>query len=393
MIQMRIVKKMLCIIMFFLAYNSFSQQISDFNTTFSYPCDNSYFNKGDSLFVFCKAGNASLQMRKIYPAGWSKNSRLPVIVMFFGGGWVGDCAPEFKWFKNYFISKGFVVLIADYVIGAPIEQNAIPDAKAAIRWVRQNADTLGVDPKKIISFGSSAGGHLAAAVGTVKGFELSGEKLSVSSRPNCIISLWPVMDLTKSSSNMTSVDPKLVSPAWALDDTVPPILVMTGSNDPYMSGVQQFNTNAASYKFEHQYKEYPNAGHDFGFRFGSDIDKGNAGEDSTIAWSMAFLKKHNLLPSSVSISHNNISFSPISARDGAIEKMISRSGFLSIEDNNTLYEIKMFSACGKLVAHVSGCGSSSFRFGSGVLYAPDGMYYVKVRTNNNIYTLRTMVSR
>jgi acetyl esterase/lipase len=290
-----------CAGVLFLLEVAFPQQITDFNATFSYPCDNSYFNKGDSLFVFCKAGNASLQMRKINPAGWSKDSRLPVIVMFFGGGWVGDCAPEFTWFTKYFISKGFVVLIADYVLGAPIEQKAIPDAKAAIRWVRQNADTLGIDPKKIISFGSSAGGHLAAAVGTVKGFELSGENLTVSSRPNCIISLWPVMDLTKSSSNMTSVDPKLVSPAWALDDTVPPILVMTGSNDPYISGVRQFNTNAASYKFEHQYKEYPNAGHDFGFRFGSDIDKGNAGEDSTIAWSMAFLRQHNMLPGSVTV--------------------------------------------------------------------------------------------
>ena len=80
------------------------------------------------------------------------------------------------------------------------------------------------------------------------------------------------------------------------------MLVMTGSNDPYMSGVVQFNTNAASYKFEHQYKEYPNAGHDFGFRTAGATDKGNAGEDSTIAWSMAFLKQHNFLPSSVSIT-------------------------------------------------------------------------------------------
>ena len=199
-----------CVAVFLLSSIALSQQISDFGATFSYPCDNSYFDKGDSIFTFRKAGATPLRMRKITPAGWSKNKRLPVIVMFFGGGWTGDCAPEFTWFKKYFIDQGFVVLIAEYILGSPIEQKAIPDSKAAIRWVRQNADTLGVDPQKIISFGSSAGGHLAAAVGTVKGYELSGENLSVSSRPNCIISLWPVMDLTKSFSNMTSVDPKLV---------------------------------------------------------------------------------------------------------------------------------------------------------------------------------------
>lgn len=282
-----------------LATDGLSQQITDFNATFSYLCDDNYFNKGDSLLTFRTVGNTPLRMRRVRPAGWSKSKRLPVLILYFGGGWGGNCAGEFKWMKNYFVDQGFVVLITEYRLGAPIEQKSIPDTKAAVRWVRANADTLGIDPQKIIAIGSSAGGHLAAATGTVKGYELAGENLAISSRPNCIISLWPVMDLTKSFGNVTSVDPKLVSPAWAMDDTVPPILVMTGSNDPYISGVKQFNTNAATYKFVHQYKEYPNAGHDFGFRPVGATDKGNAGEDSTIAWSMAFLKQRGLTPGSV----------------------------------------------------------------------------------------------
>jgi acetyl esterase len=282
-----------------LAANGFSQTVSDFNASFSYLCDDNYFNKGDSLLTFKTVGSTPLRMRRVRPAGWNKSKRLPALIMYFGGGWSGDCAGEFKWMKNYFVDQGFVVFIAEYRLGAPIELKAIPDSKAAVRWVRANADTLGVDPEKIISYGSSAGGHLAAAVGTVKGYELTGENLAISSRPNFMISLWPVMDLTKSFGNMTSVDAKLVSPAWALSDTVPPILVMTGGNDPYLSGVKQFNTNAAAYKFEHQYKEFPNAGHDFGFRPVGATDKGNAGEDSTLAWSMAFLKQHGLLPSQV----------------------------------------------------------------------------------------------
>ncbi len=282
-----------------MAATGFSQQITDFNASFSYLCDDNYFNKGDSLLTFKTVGSTPLRIRRVRPAGWGKSKRLPALIMYFGGGWTGDCAGEFKWMKDYFRDQGFVIFIAEYRLGAPIEQKAIPDSKAAVRWVRANADTLGVDPQKIISYGSSAGGHLAAAVGTVKGYELSGENLAISSRPNCMISLWPVMDLTKSFGNMTSVDAKLVSPAWALSDTVPPILVMTGGNDPYLSGVKQFNTNAAAYKFEHQYKEFPNAGHDFGFRPVGATDKGNAGEDSTIAWSMAFLKQRGMLPSQV----------------------------------------------------------------------------------------------
>lgn len=282
-----------------LAIDGFSQQITDFNATFSYLCDDNYFNKGDSLLTFRTVGSTPLRMRRVRPAGWAKSQRLPAVILIFGGGWGGDCAGEFKWIKNYLAAQGFVVFISEYRLGAPIEQKAIPDSKAAVRWVRANADTLGVDPNKIITMGSSAGGHLAAAVGTVKGYELSGENLAVSSRPDCIISLWPVMDLTKAFSNMTSVDPKLVSPAWTLSDSVAPTLVMMGSNDPYISGVRQYNTNAAAYKFIHQYKEFPNAGHDFGFRMVGATDKGNAGEDSTISWSMAFLKERGLLPSQV----------------------------------------------------------------------------------------------
>lgn len=273
-----------------------AQQITDFNATFSYLCDDNYFNKGDSLLTFRTVGTTPLRMRRVRPAGWDKSKRLPAIIMIFGGGWSGNCAGEFKWLKNYFVAQGFVVFISEYRLGAPIEQKAIPDSKAAIRWVRANADTLGVDPKKIIAMGSSAGGHLAAAAGSVKGYELSGENLAVSSRPDVIISLWPVMDLTKAFGNMTSVDPKLVSPAWTLSDTVPPTLVMMGSNDPYLSGVRQYNTNAAAYKFVHQYKEFPNAGHDFGFRPVGATDRGNAGEDSTISWSMAFLRERAMLP-------------------------------------------------------------------------------------------------
>jgi hypothetical protein len=112
------------------AADGFSQQITDFNATFSYLCDDNYFNKGDSLLTFRTVGTTPLKMRRVRPAGWDKSKRLPAIIMYFGGGWGGDCAGEFKWMKNYFVEQGFVVLIAEYRLGAPIEQKAIPDSKS-----------------------------------------------------------------------------------------------------------------------------------------------------------------------------------------------------------------------------------------------------------------------
>ena len=47
----------------------------------------------------------------------------------------------------------------------------VEDGKSAIRWVRENAAQLGIDPTKVIAGGGSAGGHVAACTGTIKGFE------------------------------------------------------------------------------------------------------------------------------------------------------------------------------------------------------------------------------
>lgn len=85
--------------------------------------------------------------------------------------------------------------------------------------------------------------------------------------------------------------------------------------------------------------------------------------------------------------------SPASTRKAAAEKVTCRDGFLSIGDNDAVYEIKMFSICGRLVSSVSGRGQCSYRPGSGVLYAPDGMYFVKVRINTTLRSLRTLVAQ
>ena len=66
----------------------------------------------------------------------------------------------------------------------------IHDCKAAIRYVRANAKTLGIDPNKIGVWGSSAGGHLVSLLGTsgdVKEVEGSLGTTGVSSRVTCVV--------------------------------------------------------------------------------------------------------------------------------------------------------------------------------------------------------------
>jgi acetyl esterase/lipase len=68
------------------------------------------------------------------------------------------------------------------------------DVKAAIRWVRANAEVLGIDPERIVLQGYSAGAHLSLiAAGTVDQPEFEGEGGSpgVSSRVTAVMAIYP----------------------------------------------------------------------------------------------------------------------------------------------------------------------------------------------------------
>ncbi len=281
---------------FLLIQSPFGAPIEAFGETYNYPCDESFFQKGEGLFSFKKSDGVDLKARMFFPDDWSEDDKRPAILIFFGGGWSGRCGMQLKWFWEYYSSEGFVVMIPDYRLGGPIENLAIPDGKAAVRWMRSHADSLGVDSDKIITMGSSAGGHQAAAMGTVKGYEHESEDLDISSIPNAMVPMWPVLDLTRHFGNMTNNAQK-TSPSHTIDDDTPPILILSGERDQYNSGHDSYMNNAKKFDCDATRKIFPGKGHDFGLRPESNFAEGHAGEDSVISWSMSFFERLELLPS------------------------------------------------------------------------------------------------
>jgi len=120
---------------------------------------------GSEAFVFRTAGTNELRLFVVKPKGWTKADHRPCFVSFFGGGWVSG-SPErsvswAKWAAGY----GLVGVAPDYRTrgrfnGTP--EDCVSDARAAVRWVEEHAEELGIDPKKLIVHGGSAGGHVAA---------------------------------------------------------------------------------------------------------------------------------------------------------------------------------------------------------------------------------------
>ena len=123
----------------------------------------------------------SRQLDLYRPAGDEQPDR-PAIVWVHGGGFSGgDRSTSVVPFPDAFAKSGYVVASIDYDTSAAspcvsephlrddcrvILDAAVADAQAAVRWLKQNAVSYAIDPNRVAIAGESAGGLIAAGVGT-----------------------------------------------------------------------------------------------------------------------------------------------------------------------------------------------------------------------------------
>jgi acetyl esterase/lipase len=178
-----------------------------------------------------------------------------LIIWIHGGAWhsgTKDNPPD------YLLKSGYALASIEYRLSTEATFPAmIYDIKAAIRFLRSKAKTYGYRTDKIVIWGSSAGGHLAALIGTTNGnSELEGNLgnyLNESSSVQAIIDFYgPTNFLTildQSTPHGINVRApalalllgkpveqvediaKLASPVYQVDKSDPPILIMHGDQD------------------------------------------------------------------------------------------------------------------------------------------------------------------
>jgi acetyl esterase/lipase len=131
---------------------------------------------------------------------------LPVLLWIFGNRWS-------KGSKNHppplnLMSQGYIVVSVEYRLSgeAPFPA-AIEDCKAAVRWIRANAGAYHFDPDHIGAWGHSAGGHLAALLGTSGGvteLEGTGDNSSFSSRVQAVCDMAGPSDIVQFDETVSS---------------------------------------------------------------------------------------------------------------------------------------------------------------------------------------------
>jgi acetyl esterase len=235
----------------------------------------------------------------------------PAVIVVHGGGWRSGERGDFHLWNAWFASKGYVVFDIDYRLSPPPTWRKAPaDVGCAVGWVKENAARYGVDPRRVVLMGRSAGAHLALLTAYAHG---SGTEPGCDVRhPHdtgvaAVVAFYPPTDLTRLSSRdyLGGMDrfvggtPKVVperyhllSPVSHVDPRDPPTFLVHGGDDqivpPGQSELLAHRLQGAG--VPHRLVELPWANHTFDFRWGgwgSQISRSTLRE---------FLKDHPAIP-------------------------------------------------------------------------------------------------
>lgn len=203
--------------------------------------------------AYARYGDRTLSLDLYRPK--ERGRPLPGIVCVHGGGWFkGDRTSQTS-LAQALAARGFVTVTITYRLSGEAKfPAAIQDVKAAVRWLRAQAATYGIDPAFIGATGLSAGGHLvalAATSGGVSVLEGDGGNAEQSSTIQACVAMGAQSDLESARIGELSGkadDPfyrtflggsqaelpqtfALASPRHHVDAKDPPLLFMAGEKD------------------------------------------------------------------------------------------------------------------------------------------------------------------
>jgi acetyl esterase/lipase/lysophospholipase L1-like esterase len=204
-----------------------------------------------------KGGEKTLKMDIVMPSEQTAEP-LPAIVYIHGGGWNHGSKDDHLMKLVGIAKRGYVAVAIQYrLTHEAIFPGQLEDCKLAIRYLRGRAKTYNIDIDRIGVWGNSAGGHLAALLGTTKGipeFEGNGGWQEFSSEVNAVVD-WsgPVDFSTEYSNNYSSVTKLLgvrafddkeralkAMPTSYITEETPAFLIFHGDKDnivPYTQSI------------------------------------------------------------------------------------------------------------------------------------------------------------
>ena len=201
--------------------------------------------------VYAEYGSRQLKLDIYRPPDSTAKRLVPGVIAVRGGNWQGGAKETYGFIAGNIANAGFVAVSIEYrASGEAKFPAAVHDVKAAVRWMRANAATYGIDPRAIGAVGGSAGAHLVALVGTsagVKDLEGSGGHAAASSEVQAVVAMACPCNLLRASRTaddtplarfigsplQSHLDVlKAASPVTYVSRRSPPLLLMHSQTDP-----------------------------------------------------------------------------------------------------------------------------------------------------------------
>lgn len=257
----------------------------------------------DKDITYSTVDGTELKLDLARPAG---DGPFPAIVFIHGGGWTGGNRQVYSEQIKEAARRGYVAITVTYRLmkfdaakketttATPIFPAQIHDCKAAVRWLRANAEKYHVDPQRIGATGASAGGHLSLLVGlTDPASKLEGEGgyPDQSSRVQCVVNVFGPTDMadcfrTSSVAYLFRLvmggTPEEVAEQYAAGSPIthvsaddPPVLTLQGDTDALVPVAQatKLDEKMKAAGASHTLIVFPGQGHGFGGEFGKQADE------------------------------------------------------------------------------------------------------------------------
>ena len=223
----------------------------------------------DTIVIYKSVGNVKLEAHIFKPKGHQALDKAPVYAFFHGGGWaVGVPEWGYKNCKRY-QEKGMFAVSFEYRlidIHSSNIINCIEDAKSAILWLRKEANTLGIDPEKIVAAGFSAGGHLAASTAILDHFEIE-DPSGFNAIPNAFIAHSATYDTTKSNffRRQSNGEAESISTLHNAKKDLPPSISFHGSRDHLarLDEFTEYRDKMEALENDFEYRLFEGVGHFF----------------------------------------------------------------------------------------------------------------------------------
>ena len=193
----------------------------------------------------------------------------PVMVWFYGGGWVHGDRRAYDFAARAFARAGYVVVVPDYRKVPHVRFPAfVQDAAQAMRWTRDHVREFGGDPGKVVIAGHSAGGYIVAMLALdPRWLRAEGVDPAIVRAGIGMCGPYDFFPFNKVRSRdaMQGVrDPAMTQPIHFARADAPPLLLLSAGLDSQVGAHNAVNLNARlkALGASVEHRDYPGLSHE-----------------------------------------------------------------------------------------------------------------------------------